>query len=216
MSGSSRLAWPKANAVQIDAIVRQSGCLVDLWELSPVRIEDNAAHTEATIDRLFPEDALICCGKTQFDFDTRPRNAWRGEISDLQFIVPSPMSDILGRTKDNRPSKRSLTNTGPRRFLVCEFDHGGTDQHAALLLHLGSLAPLVCVVHSGDNSLHGWFLVADQPDDRVLRFFRYAVSLGADPRTWMRCQFVRMPDGTGNGGRQTIYFLNFRPLEVTR
>ena len=24
---------------------------------------------------------------------------------------------------------------------------------------------------------------------------RYAVSLGADPATWTRCQFVRMPDG---------------------
>jgi hypothetical protein len=108
----------------------------------------------------------------------------------------------------------TLANTGPRRFLICEFDHGHADEHAALLLHLGRFAPLVCVVHSGGKSLHGWFLVAGQLGDQVERFFRYAVSLGADRATWTRSQFVRMPDGTReNGRRQTIYFLNFKALE---
>jgi hypothetical protein len=56
-----------------------------------------------------------------------------------------------------------------------------------------------------------------QPDEKVARFFRYAVSLGADPATWTRSQFVRVPDGTrDNGRRQTVFFLNFKPLEATR
>ena len=208
-------AWPKANQEQIEAILRDGGGLADLWEASPIRIEDNAAHTEAIIESLFPGNPLLCCGATQSVFDTKPSVDWRGQLARLQFIVPSPMSTTVGVTKDGRPSKHTLGNTGPRRFLICEFDQGAVDTHAALLLHLGRFAPLVCAVHSGGKSLHGWFLVAGQPEAKVEKFFRYAVSLGADRATWTRSQFVRMPDGTrDNGHRQTIYFLNFKPLEA--
>jgi len=212
----SPASWPKQNREQIEAVVRNDGGLADLWEASPIRIEDNAAHTETVIDRLFPGNPLLCCGVSQSSFDTRPRADWRGQLDGLQFIVPSPMSVVTGLTKDGRTSKHTLANTGPRRFLICEFDQGAADAHAAVLLHLGRFAPLVCTVHSGGKSLHGWFLVAGQPDLKVERFFRYAVSLGADRATWTRSQFVRMPDGTrDNGRRQTIYFLNFKPLDST-
>ncbi|MFZ0828835.1 MAG: hypothetical protein WAO02_15570 [Verrucomicrobiia bacterium] len=207
--------WPKSNPEQIEAIIRDGGGLADLWEASAIRIEDNTAHTEKVIDHLFPGNPLLCCGASQSDFDTMSRGDWRGELTGLQFIVPSPMSAVTGFTKGGRTSKHTLSNTGPRRFLICEFDQGATDAHAALLLHLGRFAPLVCAVHSGGKSLHGWFFVAGQPDGKVEKFFRYAVSLGADRATWTRSQFVRMPDGTrDNGRRQTIYFLNFNPLET--
>ncbi|MBI4024228.1 MAG: hypothetical protein HY360_04550 [Verrucomicrobia bacterium] len=186
-----------------------------MWELSPIRIKDNQAHTEEIVDRLFPVNSLLCCGRSQFDFDTRLREQWRGELAKLQFIVPSPMSSATGLTKEGRESKHALDNTAARRFLICEFDTGDVDQHAALLIHLAGFAPLVCAVHSGGKSLHGWYLVNGQPDEKVAKFFRYAVSLGADPATWTRSQFVRMPDGTrDNGKRQTVFFLNFKPLEV--
>ena len=62
--------------------------------------------------------------------------------------------------------------------------------------------------------MHGWFLVEGQPEEKVLRFFRYAVSLGADTRLWTPSQFCRMPDGIrDNGNRETVYYLNFRPIE---
>jgi hypothetical protein len=84
-------------------------------------------------------------------------------------------------------------------------------------LHLGRFAPPVCAVHSGGKSLHGWFFVYEQPEEKVRRFFRYAVSLGADPATWTRSQFVRMPDGTrDNGKRQTVFFLSLKPMEATK
>jgi hypothetical protein len=214
--GQSVSKWPAVNQEQREAIIRDGGGLADLWELSPIRIEDNWTHTEEIVDRLFPPDSLLCCGKSSNDFDTRPRQQWGGELATLQFIVPSPMSAVSGLTKDGRESKHTLTNTGPRRFLVCEFDTGEIDQHAALLIHLAGYAPLVCAVHSGGKSLHGWFYVHGQPEAKVLRFFRYVVSLGADPATWTRSQFVRMPDATrDNGRRQTIYFLSFKTLEAT-
>ena len=212
---SRTIAWPKPNQEQIDAIVHDGGGLVDLWVASPIRIEDNTSLSEVVIDHLFPGNPLLCCGASQSVFDTLPRADWHGQLAHLQFIVPSPMTAITGLTKEGRSSKHTLANTGPRRFLICEFDHGAADTHAAVLLHLGRFAPLVCAVHSGGKSLQGWFFVAGQPEVKVEKFFRYAVSLGADRATWTRSQFVRMPDGArDNGRRQTIYFLNFKPLET--
>jgi hypothetical protein len=213
--------WPEVNQAARLEIVKDGGGLADLWELSPVRLEDNTQHTDEIIDRLFPGNSLLCCGASSYAFDTRPREDWRGELANLQLIVPSPMSKPTGLTKDGKESAHSLDNTGPRRFLVCEFDQGTPDEHAALLLHFASRAPLraplVLAVHSGGKSLHGWFYCAGQSEDRLRRFMEYAVSLGADSATWTRSQFVRMPDGTrDNGKRQTVYFFNPRPLEVSR
>lgn len=206
--------WPGLNKAQRGIILRDGCGLADLWELSNPRIEDKAAHTEEIIDRLFPNNPLLCCGISNSDFDTKPRENWCGQLSQLQFIVPSPMSAVTGLTKERNESKHSLANTGARRFLICEFDAGTPDEHAAFLLHLGTFAPLVCAVHSGGKSLHGWFYVHSQPEVKVEKFFRYAVSLGADRATWTRSQFVRMPDGTRNNGkRQTVFFLNYKPLE---
>jgi hypothetical protein len=43
----------------------------------------------------------------------------------------------------------------------------------------------------------------------IEKFFAYAVSLGADKATWLRSQFVRMPDGLrDNGRRQVIYYFD--------
>ena len=80
-----------------------------------------------------------------------------------------------------------------------------------LLVHLASHAPLVCAVHSGGKSLHGWFNVEGEDEEKTRRFFRYAVSRGADPATWTRSQFVRMPRGTRDNGKvQAVCYLNPR------
>ena len=219
---SAAKKWPSVNAEQREAIIKDGGGLADLWELSPIRIEDNRQRAEEIVDKLFPGNPLLCCGKSNSDFDTKPREDWRGQLCALQLITPSPMSALLGRKKNPKPgesewSAHTLDNTGTRRFLICEFDTGTTDEHAALLIHLAGYAPLVCAVHSGGKSLHGWFFVAGQPENKVQKFFRYAVSLGADHATWTRSQFVRCPDGLrDNGNRQTVFFLNFKPMEVKR
>lgn len=201
--------WPELNEQLRLEIIANSGELVDLWEASPVRLEDDAAHTEELIDMLFSGNPLLCCGEASDIFDTRPRESWRGELAGLQFIVPSPMSKIEGLTKDGKPSRHCLDNTGPRRFLVVEFDTGHADEHAAILLHLRERAPLTLAVHSGGKSLHGWFFCVGQSEKRLETFFRYAVALGADHATWTRSQFLRMPDGTrDNGRRQTVFYFN--------
>ena len=206
---SARPPWPRVNEEQREAILREGYGLVDLWEESAIRFEDNEPHTEEIIDLLFPGNPLLSTGKVIDRSPTRPREKWRGKLADRQFIVPSPMSAKTGLTQDGKESQRSLSNTGLRRFLVVELDAGSIDAHAALLRHLSWHAPLALVVHSGGKSLHGWFFCAGQPEERLLRLMRYAVTLGADPATWTRSQFVRMPDGTRDDGkRQTVYFFD--------
>jgi hypothetical protein len=215
--GQVRIAprWPQRNEEQITAIVRDGPDLAGLSAISPVRWRDDQPHTEEIIDILFPGNPLLCAGVKKEIAITRTRQEWRGFTSNQQFIVPSPMTSVFGLNKAGVNSMRCLANTGPRRFLIVEFDQGDFDQHAAVLIHLSKFAPLAVAVHSGNKSLHGWFHCAGQPEERLLRFFRYAVSLGADPATWTRCQFVRMPDGQrDNGKRQRVVYFDPRRLEV--
>jgi hypothetical protein len=179
------------------------------------------------INVLFPGKPLLCCGWSRHHFDTRPRKYWH-KLHDLEFIVPNPMTARRGLTKTGKFSAHALSSTGPRRFLIVEFDFakGSTgevrllskleaegrdirDLSAALLLHLAKMAPLAVAVYSGGKSLHGWFYCAGVAEENVSRFCCYAAALGADRATWIRSQFARMPDGLReNGKRQSVYFFN--------
>ena len=208
--------WPALNREQYEAIIATGFVLTNLWDASPVPIEDSKPHTEEIIDRLFPGNPLLCVGRSQADFDTKPRSKWRGELSRQQFIVPSPMIAWVGRTQnEGKESAHTKENTGARRFLVIEQDIGTVDEQSGILWHLAARAPLALVVHSAGKSVHGWFYANGQDEEKVLRpFMRYAVTLGACHSTWTKSQFVRMPDGTRvDGKRQAVYF--FRP-EVVR
>jgi hypothetical protein len=207
--------WPSVNAEQREAVLASGTGLVDLWEISPVRFEDNESHTEKIIDALFPGDLLLCAGRTNRDFATQTREEWRGELAALQLIVPSPMTSRSGTTQEGKESAHALSITGSRRFLVIEQDRGTIDEQAAVLLHLTleQHAPLVVAVHSGNKSMHGWFFCAGRSEELLRRFMEYAVSIGVVPTLWTRSQFARMPDGLReNGKRQVVYF--FHPEAV--
>jgi hypothetical protein len=176
-------AWPKVNAEQREAVIASGLGLVDLWEISRIRFEDNESHTEEIIDALFPGNPLMCAGRNNCDFATQLRKEWRGRLAALQLIVPSPMTARIGPTQEGKESAHALEITGPRRFLVIEQDHGTIDEQAAALLHLAERAPLAVAVHSGSKSIHGWFYCAGRPEEKLREFMRYAVSLGADRAT---------------------------------
>jgi hypothetical protein len=220
--------WLDPNFELIEAVAHTGNGLVDLWEASPIRLDSNKPNTDEIIDILFSDDPLLCCGWTRHHFETRVRKRWY-KLDDLQFIVPNPMTAPRGLTQRRKLSGHALSNTGPRRFLIVEFDFDASnsaeearllgrlategrdvrDLCAALLLHLAEKAPLVMVVYSGRKSLHGWFYCAGVEEEKVFRFFRYAVSLAADRAHWNPSQFARMPDGLrDNGTRQSIYFFN--------
>lgn len=200
--------WPERNPDAIHTICERGPGLADLWEASPVRIDSNIPRTDEIVDTLFPGNPLLCCGWSRHRFETRPRSNWH-KLDELELIVPSPMTEREGITKEGKLSQHALANTGRRRFLIIEMDAGEMDQQAAILLHLAEMAPLALVVHSGGKSLHGWFYCDGIPEESVRRFMEYAVFLGADDATWTPSQFVRMPDGRRvNARRQAVYFFN--------
>jgi hypothetical protein len=49
--------WPSVNAKRREAIIRDGGGLADLWELSPVRIEDNCGqqHNQSDMNHEMPD-----------------------------------------------------------------------------------------------------------------------------------------------------------------
>src|SRR5690606_14574395 len=191
-------AWPEVNHAHRAGVIEAAGgfTLADMRDSSPVRLDEDGPDAEEIIDLLFPGNPLLCVGMRKWEACTKPREFWRGKLGRMQFIVPSPMAAETGLALDGGQSQRCLGNVGPRAYIVTEFD-GGTprDQQAAIIGHLSHYAPLVAVVDSGGESLHAWFRAAGQPEDKVLRFFRYAVSLGADKATRCAAQFVRMPEG---------------------
>jgi hypothetical protein len=192
-------------------VIAQGDKFDDLIGASPFQLVEGEVYTEQIIDILFPGDPLLCCGNSPSKFETKPKSKWRGKLSSQSFVVPNPMVATHGKTQEGKNSARCLDNTGPRRFLVIEFDKAPSfDEQAAIILYLGSYAPLAMVVYSGNKSCHAWFFI-EGTDEKLLeqRFMACAIRLGADPATWTRCQFVRMPDGLrDNGTRQTVYFLN--------
>jgi hypothetical protein len=218
-SGTSRAViappvpkWPAVDAVaRANAIAAAAWNLADLWHASPVPCTADSTDAEFFADQLFPGNPLLCVGRTSSDFRTASRDSFRGELGGMSLIVPSPMSALTGKRKsDGKESPHTLANTGERRFLVIEFDHGTADEQAALHWHLREFAPLVLVVSSGGKSQHGWFNCQGIPEDITRRFFRYAVSIGADPATWTRSQFVRLPQGwrADKQARQDVAFFD--------
>jgi len=202
-------AWPKLNAEERASVIATGRGFADLRERSPVLIKDDQPRTEEIVDHLFPENPLLCCGRTQFSFVTQNREEWRGKLSALQFIVPNPMIARSGLTKKGDESAHALSITGPRKYLVIEQDAGTIDEQSAVLLHLSAHAPLVLVIHSGSKSIHGWFACFNGCEPIIRQFMKYAVSLGADDQLWSPSQFVRMPDGRReNGSRQTVFYFN--------
>lgn len=231
--------WPQRNLAEIEKIALGNPGIPGLREASALVGESLDANT--AIDLLFPDNPLLCVGVTLSDCDTLPRSEWRATLAGNQFIVPSPMTARYGRTQEGKPGPRTLDNTGPRQYVVVEFDfrekdsegvdtpagpmlrrlgdHGMkvADLCASLHLHLRQFWPLGMVVHSGGKSLHGWYPCATRSQQQLHEFMRYAVCLGGDPATWTRCQFVRLPGGLRRPGkvRQHIEFCDPSVLSLT-
>jgi len=224
--------WPAPDFAAIgQALELEPGFgLVDLWEYSPCRFNDDLAHVDDVIDVLFPNnppiDPFLCVGRGQNHFKTQRREAWRGKLDRLEFIVPNPMLSEWGRTQDGKLSQHTLEATGRRAYQVVESDLSTDnpaiallcrqldcdvlDLSAALHWYLATVMPLVCIVFSGGKSLHGWYRVFERSESEQRTFMNEAVRLGADLHTWNRSQFVRLPGGLryDNGARQSVVYLN--------
>ena len=164
----------------------------DLRQDSPVPVENLTA--EGLLGTLFPGDPLLCCGWTNSNFQTYRRSQWQSCVRACQFIVPTVMLAPTGITQDGKESAHTKDNTGPRMYVVLDFDDPPSEQHASLIVHLAQYAQLTLALKSGGKSLHAWFTGGS--DREMLRFFTYAARCGADPVLWRNSsQFVRLPLG---------------------
>ena len=187
--------------------------VVDLWEMSERRFDEEPPNPGFFLSHLFSDDDLVCLAR-RFDEagEVRTFRDWRGcDLTGCQFVVPNPMTAKDGTTLDGRTSPRTKNNaTVPlgRRHLVVEIDRiQDEDTQAGIIAWLGRKADLRLVLHSGGKSLHAWFRIAGMPFPAVQRFARLAVELGADSAAFRTSQLVRLPDGRrDNGKRQHIIF----------
>jgi hypothetical protein len=249
LSGSyrSKPKWPEPDLKQIEQVTLErlskdgESPLEELLRLSPERPSDAPEETDRIVRQLFPADGLICVGMNKWSTTTFALSGLE-RLHRFQFLVANPMSALTGINQDGIESGRCLDNTGPRRFVVVEFDfkkhddqgqltkwaplidqwesRGATIQDAAasIILHMAQVRPLTMVVYSGKKSLHAWWYCADEPeheDSRLRNFMADAVRLGADPATYTRSQFVRMPGAIrpDTGRKQLVYFLDFKHVE---
>ena len=119
--GDSYKKWPLADIRKMESILAEGVTLSVLRAKSPFVLGEIVPSARYILDTLFPRDPLLCCGLETKKVVTHPRSVW-GYPGYLQFIVPSPMSKAFGLNKAGKQSHRCLDNTGPRRFLVVEFD----------------------------------------------------------------------------------------------
>lgn len=158
------------------------------------------------LERLFPDAEYLCLADGHpGGAITRAAAEWTGSAAESELVVPSPMIALTGKTQSGKLSVRSLSNTGPRRWLVIEFDGGTPDEQAMLHWHLGMLGilPLRLVLSSGGKSMHGWYGPASN-EVSAHRLMSAATKIGADPATWTRCQLVRLPGGVRNKGTNKV------------
>ena len=162
------------------------------------------------LEAMFPGDPLLCVGATAFAMDTRPLSQWRGMLRSMQFVVPSPMTSATGpRKMDGQESFHAESNTGPRKYLVTEFDGPSKPQQMARIRSLEALGGLrlACVTDSAGKSLHAFWEAKGEALN--FAFFERACKLGADERLWLRSQFARIPGGTRDGRRQEVLLWQF-------
>jgi len=204
--------WPTPNRTLQGECRRLSKArgwtLEKLREASALEQETSDKAEPAWFLRAMLKGDLVCVGTGVAKFTTAQLVDISDQLRIYEFVVPSAMSALEGKRKsDGEMSAHTLDNTGPRQNIVVEFDDGATlDEQAARHIWLSEFRKLRMVVFSGSKSLHGWYEAQGEGEDR--KFFEEAVRLGGDPKTWLKSQFVRLPNGQREDGtiQRVLFF----------
>ena len=209
---------PKYDAAKARNIYDEYGCNVsDLESISP---QTPPTDVRDALTALYSEDEYICLGLEVNRFQTKLLSKWLQprlrQLSDYQFIVPNPMSAEYGHKKGGKGmSFRTYDNTGPRKFIVCDFDLPAAERQPSLIAYLAEFcgAMPVLVLSSGNKSLHAWWRCDGLSDEDIRLFEDEAASVGADPAILgdaRKSQLVRLPLGTrkNNQKKQAVLFWN--------
>jgi hypothetical protein len=116
----------KADVPRTEKLCESGLTAEQLKRSSPV--EPDTLKTWPLLRALFPErKTLLCVGNDEASVVVIQRDA-ELHPENLQFIVPNGMTSFTGRNKEGFITNRALSNTGPRRFLVVEFDFSYFDR----------------------------------------------------------------------------------------
>jgi hypothetical protein len=212
-----------------ERIGARKNALAELEEKSPAPIP--GATAEILYQLFNPEDLICVAGADYHRAVTRALKQFCfGNGSSSELIVANPMLEPYTLDAAGKRHYRTLANTGPRRFMVCDFDLKGSDFEplislwakygvtvqdaaAALIDYLADYGPLALVTYSGNVSLQAWFYCqgeSESKNSKMRAFFESAVIIGADRAGWTRCQFFRLPLATrANTGRlQSVHYFN--------
>ena len=176
--------------------IKARGLPMDFLRENPTNFASSLDAGEITshiVQCLFPNSPQICAGKSPESMQSRPLKKWGAELSMAPYIDPWPMAAQPRVGKVGSVKRPGFQNTGQRRFLVMEINTLPVDDQAAILIHLADGFPLALVVDCGRGTHQGWYFVLGCPDEELVHFMRYAVNLGAAPRTWTRGQLVSTP-----------------------
>ena len=177
----------------------QQDCLEDdLRNMSPM---PPPASTMEALKELFEPDELLNLGSSKTRTFTAELSEWSNcsVLTSMPYMVPNPMTARRGMTKSGVPNRpRTQSNTGPRKWVIVEFDKPPIEWQPSLIMELtdisGQLPTLV--LWSGNKSLHAWWAIRDADPESVHSFEMEAVRLGADPVFCgenSRHQLVRTP-----------------------
>lgn len=209
--GGHAKKWPAVNSALQAKVISDYPCTVRQFRgMSPYEIDTDYNDAYWFVTSLFPDYPPLCIGSDLNRASTGPIEQFEEKLDRMTFIVPSAMTSKFGLTLNGERSQRTLTNTGPRRYLVTEFDSLTLDEQVSMILHLRPYASLALVLWSGGKSLHAWWSCYDTSNSQQKEFFSYAVRLGADPHTWTKCQLVRLPQGwrADKRTRQSVYYFD--------
>lgn len=157
--------WARYRQVLIDRAADAGE--VDLWELSPVRIdwEPGLADAFAVLRSLWGERERLFLGD-RFGRIVRPVSYWvnearlRGKVP--EHVCANPLDGKAHETKGGgAKSFRCDAAVCAFRYCVAEMDGTPRAEQARLWVSIirGGLLPVAAVIDSGGKSLHGWLRV---------------------------------------------------------
>lgn len=202
--------WPAINDTFRYEVFRNYPANMDKLSKAEEELPQNSAYY---LERLYLPNELVCAAASTYSFDTQSREDIMRVCSThyLEYVNPNPMSSKVGVTLEGKESTHCEGNTGPRVYLVIEFDVGTPQEQVSAVKYLSKKLPLVMMLFSGGKSIHAWFYVEGLSEHYVRAFFEEARMLGADTVTWSRCQFCRMPAGRNNKTQNLQSVLYFKP-----
>lgn len=199
---------------------------VDLWEVSPVKLDWEPGSRDAIVllEELYAADEILFLGE-RYDRDVKTVEEWLRDLvakpgTPWPHIMPNPVDGDLHETATGTESRRGDAAIRDLRYVLVEFDDMVIgDQYAFwhTIIH-DAILPVTTLIYSGSKSLHAWIRV-DIPHqaawDEIVRHELYGPTgrltlLGADRACCNPARLSRLPGyfRTDKDNWQRIVYLN--------